>query len=142
MTKEHNLKVAERGEFVTIGGIEFAIDKFKVKHFGILDKIAESFFADNTDLAILLSEEGGLLSIGLRFGAMVRQKEVFRNNVIVALMSITENNKVIELEVKDIIELSFNVVTVNKDHFVGKFHEMVEETTAMIKIIDPNLLNQ
>ncbi len=120
---EHTLKVAERGEFIQIENMKFAIDKIlPVKHGKLLDKILRQI-RNNNDLSMFLNPNSLVFLID-DFFSLINNDESFKQILLVFLESITNSKEVNNLSLENIVKLSIKVVKINQDYFLGKITQL------------------
>ncbi|MGL6340858.1 MAG: hypothetical protein ACRC80_17175 [Waterburya sp.] len=140
---DHEIKVAERGFFVKIGDVEFAIDKIKTKDLELLNLIVKSFHQSYLtyygDLSV--SENGFIYALNDVLVDYL-ENEVSRRKAVALLSSVTNSELVANLGIEDLHQLIFAFVSANTDYFLGKLKEVSRKAAlanqALMKIASKN----
>jgi hypothetical protein len=132
--KNHKLKVAERGNVVTIANIDFHIDKIKVSHSSVINKILAQIKLKVNDLSagICSPENIGIDTQVDAFVMLITDNMQFKQSVLALLADLTQNEGLAELSMQDLLILINEVLKVNKEELTKKMQEMPGLVMALL----------
>jgi hypothetical protein len=132
--KNHKLKVADRGNVVTIANIDFHIDKIKVSHSSVINKILTQIKIKVTDLSagICSPENVGVDTQVEAFVMLITENMQFKQSVLALLADLTQNEAVATLSLQDLLILINEVIKVNKEELTKKIQEMPSLVMALL----------
>jgi hypothetical protein len=132
--KNHKLKVAERGNVVTIATIDFHIDKIKVSHSSIINKILTQIKLKVADLSagICSAENIDFVTQVDAFVMLITDNMQFKQSVLALLADLTQNEAVVGLNVEDLLMLINAAINVNKEELTKKMQEMPSLVVALL----------
>jgi hypothetical protein len=135
--KNHKLKAVERGDIVVISGTTFYIDKIKVSHSSIINKILLQIKLKVTDLSAgICSTDNFSIDVHINaFIMLITENMQFKQSILALLEDLAKNDNALslhDLSLEDILILINAVVNVNRDELTKKMQEMPSLLVALI----------